>query len=83
MDSAQAAAVLEGGEGDAAGAAPVRQDDARVRAGARQRLTLRPSNGVVEASDYLSSKHDWLQIEEETTSPLRRCVYDPPGAAAP
>ena len=61
----------------------VAADAARVRAGARQRLTLRPSNGVVEASDYLSSKHDWLQIEEETTSPLRRCVYDPPGAAAP
>merc|ERR1719265_1652878 len=26
---------------------------------------LRPSNGVVEASDYLSSKHDWLQQTDE------------------
>ena len=23
---------------------------------------LRPSNGVTEASDYLTNKHDWLQL---------------------
>jgi len=44
----------------------------------RERLVLRPSNGVVEASDYLSSKHDWVQMEEEITEPLHRVVYEPP-----
>merc|ERR1712232_1262008 len=33
----------------------------------RHRLVLRPSNGVLEASDYLSHKHDWVQMEVETT----------------
>jgi len=39
------------------------------------KLVLRPSNGVVEASDYLSHKHDWVQLKEEITAPLRRSVY--------
>lgn len=43
----------------------------------RDRLILRPSNGVLEASDYLSNKHDWVQMVEEITEPLRRVVYDP------
>lgn len=42
-----------------------------------QRLILRPSNAVVEASDYLSSRHDWLQLDEETTSEMSRVVYEP------
>lgn len=50
--------------------------DAESVRDASDRLTLRPSNAVVEASDYLGD-HDWLQLEEETTRPLRRVVYDP------
>mmetsp|Transcript_181497 Transcript_181497/g.576179 ORF Transcript_181497/g.576179 Transcript_181497/m.576179 type:complete len:91 (+) Transcript_181497:156-428(+) len=47
---------------------------------ASDRLVLRPSNGVVEASDYLSGEHDWVQVtEEEVTGPLRRCIYTPGG----
>ena len=34
--------------------------------------TLHPSNGVIEASDTLSSNHDWLQDHEEQTDPLHR-----------
>merc|ERR1712048_431033 len=44
-----------------------------------ERLVLRPSNGVLEASDYLSPKHDWVQLEEETTEPIQRVVYQPAG----
>jgi hypothetical protein len=40
-------------------------------------VVLRPSNGVVEASDYISSKHDWVQLETETTQPLRRAHFTP------
>jgi len=40
------------------------------------RLLLLPSNGVVEASDYLSSKHDWLQLREEVVQ-LKRTIYEP------
>jgi len=47
-----------------------------------ERLTLRPSNGVVEASDYLSPKHDWLQLEEETIM-IRRTMYEPPSPSEP
>lgn len=41
-----------------------------------ERLTLRPSNAVVEASDYLGD-HDWLQEDEQVTHPLHRVVYEP------
>eukprot|EP00931_Biecheleriopsis_adriatica_P006461 TRINITY_DN10785_c0_g1_i3.p1 TRINITY_DN10785_c0_g1~~TRINITY_DN10785_c0_g1_i3.p1 ORF type:complete len:480 (-),score=100.06 TRINITY_DN10785_c0_g1_i3:27-1466(-) len=41
-----------------------------------EKLVLRPSNGVVEASDYLGP-HDWLQQTEEIIGPFRRWVYDP------
>ena len=44
---------------------------------------LRPSNGVLEASDYLSNKHDWVQLEEEVTSPLRRALYMPSTTVPP
>ena len=44
------------------------------------RLVLRPSNGVVEASDYLTNKHDWVQLEDEVTPPIKRAVYTPPAA---
>mmetsp|Transcript_30986 Transcript_30986/g.86966 ORF Transcript_30986/g.86966 Transcript_30986/m.86966 type:complete len:473 (-) Transcript_30986:156-1574(-) len=47
---------------------------------ASNRFMLRPSNGVVEASDYLSDKHDWVQLEEEVTHAMRRCIYTPVGA---
>jgi hypothetical protein len=43
-----------------------------------ERILLRPSNGIVEASDELSPKHDWLQLIEEVTEPLRRTLYLPP-----
>ena len=51
-------------------------------AAVKDRLVLRPSNGVVEASDYLSHKHDWVQMEEEVTQALDRALYTPPIAAA-
>ena len=35
------------------------------------------AQGVVEASDYLTNKHDWVQLEEEITPPLRRALYEP------
>jgi len=46
------------------------------------RLVLRPSNGVLEASDYLTNKHDWAQLEEEVTEPLRRALYTPSSVAS-
>jgi len=45
------------------------------------RILLRPSNGVVEASDYLSGKHDWVQLEDEIAEPGGRAVYEPPPSA--
>lgn len=57
------------GEGNCKGRGKVRE--------VRDRLVLRPSNGVVEASDYLSRKHDWVQTEEEITERLHRLVYEP------
>merc|ERR1719343_1769902 len=45
--------------------------------GCQEDLVLRPSNGVVEASDYLSDRHDWLQTEEEVVSPGPRVLYIP------
>mmetsp|Transcript_1283 Transcript_1283/g.1866 ORF Transcript_1283/g.1866 Transcript_1283/m.1866 type:complete len:469 (+) Transcript_1283:273-1679(+) len=47
----------------------------------QDRMVLRPSVGVVEASDYLSHKHDWVQTVEETTHEMRRLVYTPASAA--
>merc|ERR1711953_681632 len=44
-----------------------------------ERLVLRPSNGVLEASDYLSSRHDWVQLEEDVTEPVTRALYFPFG----
>ncbi|CAE8703503.1 unnamed protein product [Polarella glacialis] len=48
-----------------------------------ERLILRPSNGVLEASDYLSNRHDWVQLDEGITEPLPRAMYIPPGAVNP
>lgn len=48
----------------------------------QHRLVLRPSVGVVEASDYLSHKHDWVQTVEETTREMRRLIYTPSSAVA-
>jgi len=42
-----------------------------------ERLALRPSNGVCEASDCLSKKHDWVQLQEEVTEPIQRALYVP------
>ena len=50
---------------------------------ATEALILRPSNGVVEASDYLSDRHDWVQMAEEQTQPLRRLVFTPDAAGGP
>jgi len=52
------------------------------RAGGRvfyttERLLLHPSNGVCEASDYLSRRHDWVQLQPEITMPLARALYVP------
>lgn len=44
-----------------------------------ERLVLRPTNGVCEASDYLSNRHDWVQLQEEVTEPLLRALYVPTG----
>jgi len=46
------------------------------------RLVLRPSNGVLEASDYLTDEHDWVQVDEQVTAPLRRAMYAPTAGAA-
>mmetsp|Transcript_24894 Transcript_24894/g.65387 ORF Transcript_24894/g.65387 Transcript_24894/m.65387 type:complete len:545 (-) Transcript_24894:81-1715(-) len=43
---------------------------------------LRPSNGVCEASDYLSNKHDWVQLQDEVTEPLWRALYVPAQCAS-
>merc|ERR1719401_1656619 len=51
-------------------------DDGQVKEQSLQ-FILRPSNGVVEASDYLSRRHDWVQIAEEVTDRLRTWVYTP------
>merc|ERR1712107_205058 len=42
-----------------------------------ERLLLRRSNGVVEASDFLSDKHDWVQLTDEVTEALPRILYVP------
>jgi hypothetical protein len=42
-----------------------------------EQLTLRPSNGVCEASDFLSKRHDWVQLHEEDTEPIPRALYVP------
>jgi hypothetical protein len=44
-----------------------------------ERMVLRPSNSIVESSDFLSQKHDWVQMEEEVTEPISRVVYFPEG----
>eukprot|EP00192_Tetraselmis_astigmatica_P011853 CAMPEP_0117681788 /NCGR_PEP_ID=MMETSP0804-20121206/19205_1 /TAXON_ID=1074897 /ORGANISM="Tetraselmis astigmatica, Strain CCMP880" /LENGTH=397 /DNA_ID=CAMNT_0005491641 /DNA_START=241 /DNA_END=1434 /DNA_ORIENTATION=- len=40
-------------------------------------LLLAPSAGVVEASDTLTSKHDWVQTSEEHTPRLARVLFIP------
>mmetsp|Transcript_14069 Transcript_14069/g.39229 ORF Transcript_14069/g.39229 Transcript_14069/m.39229 type:complete len:108 (-) Transcript_14069:50-373(-) len=42
-------------------------------------LVLLPSHGVFEASDSLTRKHDWVQMQEEQTEPLHRWLYEPQG----
>jgi hypothetical protein len=43
----------------------------------QESLALRPSNGVCEASDYLSTRHDWVQMQAEVTEPSSRALYIP------
>eukprot|EP00928_Gymnodinium_smaydae_P032833 TRINITY_DN23684_c0_g3_i1.p1 TRINITY_DN23684_c0_g3~~TRINITY_DN23684_c0_g3_i1.p1 ORF type:complete len:668 (+),score=96.17 TRINITY_DN23684_c0_g3_i1:216-2219(+) len=43
----------------------------------RERYLLRASNAVVEASDYLSELHDWVQTSDEVTQPIPRFLYVP------
>jgi len=45
------------------------------------RVVLRASNGVVEASDYLSHKHDWVQMEDEMTDVKHKTVFRPSAIA--
>jgi hypothetical protein len=45
-------------------------------------IALRPSNGVCEASDFLSHRHDWVQLQEEVTEPLSRALYTPTSCKA-
>lgn len=40
-------------------------------------MLLRPSNGVCEASDFLSKRHDWVQLQEELTASIPRVLYTP------
>lgn len=40
-------------------------------------IVLRPSNGVVEASDYLGDRHDWVQLSEDVVHVGPRAVYRP------
>jgi hypothetical protein len=47
-----------------------------------EKIALRPSNGVCEASDFLTSKHDWVQVQEEVTEPIARALYDPASCKA-
>lgn len=47
-----------------------------------ERLVLRPSNGVCEASDFLSHRHDWVQQQEEVTEPISRALYVPASCRA-
>ncbi|CAJ1383073.1 unnamed protein product [Effrenium voratum] len=42
-----------------------------------ERILLRPSHAIVEASDYLSYEHDWVQEDEEITHPIARALYLP------
>lgn len=49
----------------------------------RMKVILRPSNGVVEASDYLSLRHDWDQRLEEVLTPGERVIFSPTHEAAP
>ena len=59
------------------GPSPRRDRPYVPEAPASARLELRPSNGVVEASDYLNHKHDWVQLEREVVGPFRRVAYTP------
>ena len=43
----------------------------------RESLIIAPSAGVVEASDSLTEKHDWVQMDEERTAPLARLLFFP------
>eukprot|EP00913_Durusdinium_trenchii_P032186 g30138.t1 len=42
-----------------------------------ERILLRPSHAIVEASDYLSYQHDWVQDKDEITEPIPRALYQP------
>ncbi|CAE7562954.1 unnamed protein product [Symbiodinium microadriaticum] len=42
-----------------------------------EKMLLRASNAIVEASDYLSSEHDWVQDGEEITMSIARALYTP------
>ncbi|CAK0818805.1 unnamed protein product, partial [Prorocentrum cordatum] len=61
----------------------LRQELARVAGGrgevrqVNDAVVLRPSNGVVEASDYLDSRHDWVQMKEEVTGRHSRALFEP------
>eukprot|EP00747_Dinoflagellata_sp_TGD_P090226 gnl/TRDRNA2_/TRDRNA2_164621_c4_seq3.p1 gnl/TRDRNA2_/TRDRNA2_164621_c4~~gnl/TRDRNA2_/TRDRNA2_164621_c4_seq3.p1 ORF type:complete len:504 (+),score=97.65 gnl/TRDRNA2_/TRDRNA2_164621_c4_seq3:311-1822(+) len=48
-----------------------------------ERYILRPSNGVCEASDFLSDRHDWVQTTEEVSEPLWRALYVPENYSSP
>ncbi len=43
----------------------------------KAKLLLKKSSGIFEASDTLSSKHDWVQMQDELTEPLYRLVHSP------
>ncbi|CAE7340981.1 rabggtb [Symbiodinium natans] len=58
-------------------------DQSAVVVQVQEKIVLRPSNGVTEASDFLTNKHDWLQCEEEVTGPVLRAAYVPPGVEMP
>jgi hypothetical protein len=40
-------------------------------------LLLKPSKGMLEASDTLTEKHDWIQEEDEIVEEIERIIYRP------
>eukprot|EP00746_Dinoflagellata_sp_MGD_P009856 gnl/MRDRNA2_/MRDRNA2_120156_c0_seq1.p1 gnl/MRDRNA2_/MRDRNA2_120156_c0~~gnl/MRDRNA2_/MRDRNA2_120156_c0_seq1.p1 ORF type:complete len:561 (+),score=90.32 gnl/MRDRNA2_/MRDRNA2_120156_c0_seq1:56-1738(+) len=56
-----------------------RGDPIKQMSTSSEKIALRPSNGVVEFSEAITERHDWVQLDEELLGPVRRCIYAPPG----
>lgn len=53
-------------------------DNIGVHVKKEEDVILRASNGVVEASDYLSDRHDWVQTGDEVVRVGARAIWTPP-----